>query len=292
MTVARLHWSELPAARGIDVDVYWHVHEGNHEPHDHDFFEIAVVLEGRGFHEVLDSSQPLAPGDAFTIRPGSWHAFVKCEGLLVASCCVQTRLLEHELLWLAEEPRLRLLLWPVGATGGGIIHVQLTPSRLRACNEALRLLAATPEKEPHPFRVAHLLLALGSLSASLEPSQLAVADRLAAAPDAVIDALHLLERDLARNWTLQELASTVALSPAYLSRRFHEAVGRPPLAHLCALRAEAAAVRLLRGREPIASVGATVGWSDPSYFSRRFRAHFGTSPSAYRERHRHSGNEV
>ncbi|MHB1570269.1 MAG: AraC family transcriptional regulator [Solirubrobacteraceae bacterium] len=289
MGVARLHWSELPAARGVDVDVYWHVHEGNHEPHDHDFFEIAVVLEGRGFHQVLDGREPLAAGDAFTIRPGAWHAFVGCEGLLVASCCVQARLLERELLWLAEEPRLRLLLWPRGAAGGGIVHVKLGRSRLHACEQALRLLAATPDDEPRPHRVAQLLLALGNLGASLKPSQLAIANRLARAPSAVLEALHLLESDLARPWTLQELANAVALSPAYLSRRFHEAIGRPPLAHLSVLRAEASAIRLLRGPDPVASVGAAVGWSDPNYFSRRFRAHFGTSPSAFRERHRRGG---
>jgi AraC family transcriptional regulator of arabinose operon len=34
--------------------------------------------------------------------------------------------------------------------------------------------------------------------------------------------------------------------------------------------------------EPIGSVGAEVGWPDPSQFSRRFKQHLGTSPSAYR----------
>jgi AraC-like DNA-binding protein/mannose-6-phosphate isomerase-like protein (cupin superfamily) len=283
-TVTRLLWTELPAAPGVDVDVYWHVHDGDHEHHDHDFFEFAVVLEGRGVHEVLDGRRPLGAGDAFTIRPGSWHAFVECQALLVASCCVRTRLLDRELLWLAEEPSLRLLLWPGAAAGNGIVHVKLSEAQLRDCDASLRLLAAPPAELPGPYRLAQLLLALHSLAAALEPDQLDDATRLASAPAAVVEALHLMESDLTRSWTLGELAAEVALSPAYLSRRFREAVGRPPMAHLSKLRAEAAAIRLLRGSEPVAAVGAAVGWGDPNYFSRRFRAHFGTTPTAYRRR--------
>jgi AraC family L-rhamnose operon transcriptional activator RhaR len=54
------------------------------------------------------------------------------------------------------------------------------------------------------------------------------------------------------------------------------------MAHLAALRAEAAAARLLRTHDPVSLVGSAVGWGDPNYFARRFRAHFGTSPSAFR----------
>ena len=35
---------------------------------------------------------------------------------------------------------------------------------------------------------------------------------------------------------------------------------------------------------PIASIGAEVGWTDPSHFARRFRQHMGISPRAYRAR--------
>jgi AraC-like DNA-binding protein/quercetin dioxygenase-like cupin family protein len=282
-SVNRLHWTELPASPNADIDVYWYMNDGDHEPHDHDFLELAVILEGRGVHEVLNGSRPLGPGDAFTIRPGSWHAFAECKQLLVAICCVQTRLLERELLWLIEEPRLRFLLWPA-LGGSGIVSVKLSAAELRACDETLRLLAAPPASEPRLYQMAHLLLCLRSLADALDPAQLADAARLASAPAAVVEALHLLATDLAHEWSLSELAAEVSLSPSYLSRRFHEAVGRPPMSHLSALRAEAAATRLLRSQEPVSAIGSSVGWGDPNYFARRFRTHFGISPSAFRQR--------
>jgi AraC family L-rhamnose operon transcriptional activator RhaR len=54
------------------------------------------------------------------------------------------------------------------------------------------------------------------------------------------------------------------------------------MAQLAAMRAETAAVRLRRADDPVAAVGASVGWGDPNYFSRRFRAHFGMSPTDFR----------
>jgi AraC-like DNA-binding protein len=50
------------------------------------------------------------------------------------------------------------------------------------------------------------------------------------------------------------------------------------------MRAETAVARLASTDLSCAAVGASVGWSDPNYFSRRFRQHFGESPTAYKSR--------
>jgi AraC family L-rhamnose operon transcriptional activator RhaR len=260
-----------------------HVLRGDVFPHDHDFVEVAVALRGAALHETLYGRRPIEPGDAFVIRPGAWHAFRACEYLTVVNCCFRARLLERELLWLAEEPRLRFLLWSSGA-GDGVVRIQLPVPALNRCAETLGELAAPPDQEPRPYQLAHLLLLLWGLARHLDASQLAGVERLARTPTGVAEALRLMAGDLSRPWTVNELAASVAVSPAHLSRLFRATVGRPPMAHLSVLRAEAAATRLLRTTEPISMVGAAVGWSDPNYFARRFRSHFGTSPSEFRQR--------
>jgi two-component system response regulator YesN len=89
---------------------------------------------------------------------------------------------------------------------------------------------------------------------------------------------------MARDWTLPELAETLNLDPSYLARIFKLSVGVPPIGYLATLRAEAAAELLARTDLPCAEVGDRVGWMDANYFSRRFRQHFGKSPSRYRDR--------
>ena len=63
-------------------------------------------------------------------------------------------------------------------------------------------------------------------------------------------------------------------------------LGVPPIHYLSLLRAERAAVMLVRTDDSVAFIGAAVGWPDPAYFSRRFRAVYGVSPRDYRHRHR------
>ena len=144
MSVDHLHWRGLGTSPGLEIDVNSHILEGHHASHDHDFVEIALVLDGAGLHQTLYERRALARGDAFVIRPGAWHAFRDCRRLRVVNCCFQPHLLDRELLWLAEEPRLRLLLWPGTSIGGGIVHVKLLPAGLEVASDTLGRLTTPP----------------------------------------------------------------------------------------------------------------------------------------------------
>lgn len=282
-TIERLHWTELAARPDADVDVNRHVLDAGRVAHDHDFFEIALVLGGRATHVTVRGRRAVGRGDAIALRAGAWHAFEDCRALEVVNCCFRPRMLERELLWLADEPRLRFLLWPTA--GAGAVHVGLSERALADADAALgRIEANGGAAAPRPYAVAQLVLLLCALGEHLGPGDLRSAERLAAAPAAVGACLSLMAADLARPWTVDALAAGVAVSPAHLSRLFRRAVGHGPMTHLTALRAEAAAARLLRTDDPVSLVGSAVGWGDPNYFARRFRAHFGVSPTAFRRR--------
>jgi AraC-like DNA-binding protein len=105
----------------------------------------------------------------------------------------------------------------------------------------------------------------------------------AAAHPAVQHAMRLLETDLASAWTLDRLAAAVNLAPGYLVRLFGRSASVSPMAYLQRIRAERAAGLLIETELPIATIGTLVGWPDPSHATRRFRAHFGLSPTRYRE---------
>ena len=78
------------------------------------------------------------------------------------------------------------------------------------------------------------------------------------------------------------MSSQLFVGQYHLVRQFDRWVGLPPMAYLNRRRAERAAVLLATTEEPIGSIGAVVGWPDPSQFSRRFKQHMDISPSAYR----------
>ena len=98
-------------------------------------------------------------------------------------------------------------------------------------------------------------------------------------------ALGLLVRDTACQWTVGELARSVALSKRSLQRRLADAgFSFSSLVRLARIHE---ACRLLEHCDsPITAVGFCAGFSDSAHFSRDFRASMGMTPSDYRAVHR------
>lgn len=92
----------------------------------------------------------------------------------------------------------------------------------------------------------------------------------------------LLRLELARRWTVSDLADAVHLSSSQLRRVFVEAFGKSPIAYLTMLRTEQMARLLQATDSPISVIANAVGWSDPDFAARQFRRTIGASPSDYR----------
>src|SRR5262249_61083893 len=112
--------------------------------------EVFVGLGGTGLHETVFGCRRLERGTAAVLRPGAWHSMRECRDLTLIACCFRARLLERELLWLAEEPRLRFMLWQ--STGDGFIFLRLPPAGLMAALGTLDRLAEPPSVESRPHQ--------------------------------------------------------------------------------------------------------------------------------------------
>ena len=76
------------------------------------------------------------------------------------------------------------------------------------------------------------------------------------------------------------------LSRTHFRRLWARIVGPPPARYLMERRLRQAARRLAEEDVTLATIAHDVGFDDPLYFSRRFKAAYGVSPGRYRERHR------
>jgi AraC-like DNA-binding protein len=79
-------------------------------------------------------------------------------------------------------------------------------------------------------------------------------------------------------------AAALGLSPNYLSRLCRLRSGRTFIAFLNRARAERAAALLERGDLTVAEIAARCGFGSVSYFIRRFRIAYGTTPGTHRRR--------
>ncbi len=277
--------------------VWGGVHRLNEDvaPHAHDFLEIAVIGAGSGRHESSQGERIVRHGMVAVLRPGAWHAFRRTTDLVVANCCISTPGLQGELAGLQQLPMVRDLLW-TGPAARAPHGVELTQVAREAADEAIQEIAKLEQEllrgDGRPGRVGGPLVAgpgrvLGRLVTVLGIlADGRVGERAAerVVHPAVVATVARLEGGIAEAWSLDELAQAVSLDPAYLSRLFRRHTGLSPLAFLARQRAERAAVLLAQTDLPAARVGAAVGWSDPTYFARRFRALVGSTPTEYRDR--------
>jgi AraC family transcriptional regulator len=82
--------------------------------------------------------------------------------------------------------------------------------------------------------------------------------------------------------SLNDLASSAAMSPYHFLRIFRAVVGMTPHQYILHRRMCRAAVRLRRSKDNISAIAFDCGFSDLSTFNRRYRRIMGVSPSACR----------
>lgn len=249
-------------------------------PHGHDFCELAVILDGAGRHVTRDGSVAVGRGDAVAVRACDWHGWEVDGALTVANIYVDQLTLRGEICALAHDPALRRLAWPVPAVAAPAL-VRLDPRGLESVEAAVHALA--DRAAPGAAALGQLLVIMGVITSALP----AVAD--GGHDPAVLRVVALLESQLDTDWTLEQLAAVAGMSEGHLSRSFRRAFGAAPMQVLAGLRGERAAAHLIAGDEPIATIGRAVGWADPNYFARRFKALQGVSPREYRARFRAAG---
>lgn len=93
-------------------------------------------------------------------------------------------------------------------------------------------------------------------------------------------ALQALHADVARPWTVADLASVAGMSRAAFSAAFTRRVGQPPLGYLRAWRLTVARMALARGDAGVANIASKLGYTSQSAFTHAFRCAFGMTPKA------------
>lgn len=244
-----------------------HLLNEDNQAHDHDFMELAVVLGGAALHRCGDGETPLRKGVAVLLRPGTWHAYLRCADLDVLNFCFPLAMARDEWRHLLHEGVRSTL-----RSREGLQMVQLPDATVEALDQMERVGRNSTGD-------------LGLVIWALDQFAATVPERQSLHP-AVEQAVRTFEDRPNHPWTVSQLAQAVGLDKAYLSRLFKAQVGVGPMAYLAILRAEWAASLLRNSEMNCGEVGFAVGYADANLFSRRFRARYGVSPSAYRRRER------
>ena len=80
------------------------------------------------------------------------------------------------------------------------------------------------------------------------------------------------------------MAEEVNLSPSYLSKKFHNTIGKTISEYLNSERLKHAALELISTKHSITEIALNSGFNDANYFKDVFKKTFGISPREYRKR--------
>ncbi|MFK5921417.1 MAG: AraC family transcriptional regulator [Verrucomicrobiota bacterium] len=92
-----------------------------------------------------------------------------------------------------------------------------------------------------------------------------------------------VEKDLTKNWRLEDLEKIAHLSQEHLRRLSQQQLGRSPVQQVTYLRMRRAVELLASSDDKIESVAYEVGYENPFTFSNAFKRWTGRRPSEYRE---------
>ena len=112
---------------------------------------------------------------------------------------------------------------------------------------------------------------------------LLIADASSATYDArIAQASSLIDSDLGRKWTLEEISAESGLSPSQFSRLFTKQYGEPPIQNLIHRRMKEAKRLVLETSLSLNEISDQLGYENQSFFERQFLKHIGFDAEALR----------
>jgi AraC family transcriptional activator of pobA len=250
------------------------------EPHRHDYNELIWIRSGSGHHLLDGERVPARPGSITIIGRGQVHVFecaAEVEGAVVR--------FGDELLFGGTQQRVTPGWLLAGRCGRTVSVPAGERGRLDAVIEALRAEVDRP-RDVQSVELQRQLVSV--LLLWIERWYDAARTQESEADEADVRLLRRfvsrLETDYAQHHGAAHYADTLAVPPAALSRALTRATGSSTK-ELVTDRVMVEAARLLRFSDLSAGeIAHRVGFSDPLYFSRAFKRHYGESPTGYRAR--------
>lgn len=226
---------------------------------------VAYITDGQGSYRFADSrTTPVLPGTVILVPPNVRHWY----GTRGSAVWTETFVV-------FKGPLFDLVLGSCPSRGG-----VAGPHRPSPAPSPHTLDAVVKATESTVAEAEHRLLALADWLID------AIAEPAGTTPSSVIDeAARHLAADTSAGLDLREVAASVGLSYSTFRRRFVAEMGRSPGGYRDRARLDAVAGMLKLTDMTAREIARRFGFTDEFHLSRRFKARFGKSPSAFRRTH-------
>jgi AraC family L-rhamnose operon transcriptional activator RhaR len=252
--------------------------------HSHEFFELAFVAEGKGFHHAENDVQPIQKGQLIVIPVGVSHVFRPTSTdalktpLIVYNCIFSLQLIDSLLPFIVDKPIISYLqrLKAESSTYHYVINADETIEKL-----FISLYREFSFQQSGSVTYLNtLLLQLIVTIYRLENTQ---ADKSMNKPARFLQMTQYLEHNYAETVTLSLLTELFQWSERHLQRLFKQHTGQTFNHYLQNLRIQKSCELLKQTQLKISMIAESVGYKDLNSYNSLFKRIVGLTPSSFRK---------
>lgn len=271
--------------------------------HNHDFMEIAYVVEGTGFHHINDELHRVRKGDLYVIPVGVPHVFRPAAAdrrkhpLSVCNVIVSPRLLDRLEPLMSDRT---LAAFVRTLPEGKLLRYEMQKTEDTMDKLLLMLLREYSMPQQGSADYLHTLLLqlliciyradydAMNVNSEAQASGVAGGGKQSLPSSAADFARMLADLDLHahESFTLAQLAQTSGYSERHLGRLFKRYTGQTFHQYRQSRRMEQSCEMLKHTTMKVSDISERVGYKDADTFTKVFKRSIGVTPSEYRKQNR------
>ncbi len=246
--------------------------------HSHAYYELVIVLRGKGIHWLNGKGYSLAPGQVYLITPGEKHCYENFDQLVLQNFMFSrdvVRTLGRKLRKLPgyENFFIKKELQPKTTLANG----QIAEFDVILGNIALENQRKYYQNDLLLYSYIGILLSKLLTYSSENIQAQSIHGYLQ-------NAIAYMRQNYYNPIKLKKLAELTHMSPSSFHACFRKEFDTSPIQWLLHLRIQHSMEMLMHTEKSITDVANACGFVDPLYFSRQFRRIVGCTPRVYRQR--------
>ena len=231
--------------------------------HQHEYYELEMILDGEAVHSINGESTKLSKGDVVFITPMDRHGFENCLFRTITAHFSATYL----------SPMFKNAL----STSKCRIIRGIDSSTKNYFDLAYKVFKSENEK----FKDVKVKNLVELILLDLMPDIFTESTNMSISGDRLSEAIGFINVNFTKEITLSSIENMFGLAPSYFSRAFKKRVGRNFVTYITEKRIDYAKKLLISG-ERVIDTCYECGFNSERNFARRFKEITGFSPNEYR----------
>ena len=238
--------------------------------HWHNYYELELVLRGKGSHIINGVSYPFRAGDVFLLTPSDFHEFQLIEEGETYLIEIPQHLLPREILDLIIRHN-------------GAFLVNLDPERFAILRDIFLTIEQHYRNNSYIDKLITKSLLISLCSLFISYTGTAKSRGFKSKNTRLHEILLYIRQYYRENITLESISDRFFINREYLSHLFKSEIGIPLSTYVRKLRLSHAANLTVTTDMKIIDISESCGFNSIATFMRNFKSEYGVSPLKMRE---------